>query len=89
MRNDTIEVRPIPSAPGAEIRGIDLSRPSTDEDHGTIRQTLAARGVVFFGAQSLTPIQHLAQAERSGAVNANRLLAHAVPPVGAIRCSRA
>jgi taurine dioxygenase len=61
---------------GAEIRGIDLSRPLDDADRGTIRRVLADRGVVFFRDQSLTPEQHLAVAGRFGAINVNRFFAH-------------
>src|ERR1700678_4531958 len=91
MRNDTIEIRPISGALGAEIRGIDLSRPLGDEDHGTIRQTLAARGVVFFRDQSLAPAQHLMLAERDGGGIGNLELAtqDAVHPVVIMRLRKA
>ena len=74
MWNDTMGVRPLRGAAGAEIRGINLSWPLDDEHRGTIRQALAARGVVFFRGQSLTPVSNLALAGRIG--NPERAAVH-------------
>ena len=64
MRSNSIQVEPVGSAVGAEIRGIDLSAPLGDGEVALIRETLFDRGVVFFRDQSLTPEQHIAFAER-------------------------
>ncbi|HEY1930972.1 MAG TPA: TauD/TfdA family dioxygenase [Acetobacteraceae bacterium] len=75
MRNSEIDVHPIAGGVGAEIRNIDLSR----LDEGSteiIRRTLFDRGVVFFRDQQLTPEQHVAAAERFGAININRFFKH-------------
>lgn len=72
MRNSKIEVRPASGAVGAEISGVDLGG-SLDEDAVvSIRQALNENGVVFFRGQNLTPDQHIAFAERFGAINVNR-----------------
>ena len=77
MRTNTIEIRQASGAVGAEISGIDLSEPLQAHVRGTIQQTLADRGVVFFRGQSLTPDQHIALAREFGAINVNRFFAHA------------
>lgn len=50
-----LDVRPIAGALGAEIHGIDLARPQSDEVVRGIRQALLDHLVVFFRAQSLAP----------------------------------
>jgi taurine dioxygenase len=67
-----IRVRDAGSAVGAEITGVDLSRPLTEANRETIRHALAERGVVFFRGQSLTPDQHIALARQFGEINVNR-----------------
>ncbi|GAB4235824.1 MAG: TauD/TfdA family dioxygenase [Methyloligellaceae bacterium] len=61
-----IEVRPIASALGAEIHGIDLSRPLTNREFDTIHRAFLEHQVIFFRDQKLTPEQHLAFARRFG-----------------------
>ena len=70
--SEGIEVRPVSGALGAEILGIDLSREVDGELFGQIRQAYDDYGVIFFRDQSLTPDQHVAFAERWGAINVNR-----------------
>jgi len=62
----TIGVQPIAGALGAEISGVDLSRPLSDETIGEIRQALLDHLVIFFRDQEITPEQHLAFAKRFG-----------------------
>ncbi|HVZ06920.1 TauD/TfdA dioxygenase family protein [Rhodopila sp.] len=62
---------------GAEISGVDLSRPLDAAARETIRHTLAERGVVFFHGQTLTPEQHIALARQFGEININRFFSHA------------
>ncbi len=68
----TIEVRPLSSAVGAEIHGVDLSQELADSQFGEIRAAFHRYGVIFFRDQNLTPEQHIAFAERWGAINVNR-----------------
>ena len=72
MRYNHIDVRPLSPAVGAEIGGVDLSADLSDAQFAEIRDALHERGVVFFRDQELTPEQHIAFAERWGAINVNR-----------------
>lgn len=72
----TAVVTPVSTAVGAEISGVDLSRPLLDADLRTIRQALLDHGVIFFRDQNLTPEQHIAFAERFGPINVNRFFQH-------------
>ncbi|MEA2739950.1 MAG: taurine dioxygenase, partial [Acetobacteraceae bacterium] len=77
MQSNSIQIRPVGGAVGAEIAGLDLSEPLADTARDTIRQTLADRGVVFFRDQSLSPEQHIGLARQFGEINVNRFFAHA------------
>jgi taurine dioxygenase len=68
----TIEVRPLSSALGAEIEGVDLARGPSETQLAEIRRAFGRHGAIFFRDQDLTPEQHLAFAERWGPVNVNR-----------------
>jgi taurine dioxygenase len=76
MLSNSLEIKPVSGAVGAEILGVDLSAPLADDTLAAIRGTLAERGVVFFREQTLTPPQHIALARRFGDVNVNRFFAH-------------
>jgi taurine dioxygenase len=69
---ETIEVRPLSSALGAEIQGVDLAQGPTDAQFAEMRRAFGRHGAIFFRDQELTPGQHLAFAERWGPVNVNR-----------------
>ncbi len=62
----TLEVRPIAGALGAEVGGVDLSQELCDSTIAEIRQALLDHLVVFFRDQDLTPARHLAFAKRFG-----------------------
>ena len=66
MDSPSIEVRPVSAALGAEILGVDLSRPLPDSAIAEIRELLLRYIVVFFRDQDLTPDQHVAFARRFG-----------------------
>ena len=72
MKNDTehryrhIEVAPVAGALGAEIGGVDISRPLPDEIVAEIRQAWLDHLVIFFRGQALTPAQQLEFARRFG-----------------------
>jgi alpha-ketoglutarate-dependent taurine dioxygenase len=61
-----IQVHPMNSTIGAEIRGIDLSRPLDEATWQEVRQAFADYLVVYFPNQPLTHQQHLALSERFG-----------------------
>ena len=64
----TISIKPIAGALGAEVAGVDLSRPLSDGAIGEIRAALLENLVIFFHDQHLTPEQHLAFGRRFGAL---------------------
>ena len=66
MNYITISAQRIAGALGAEIAGVDLSRPLSDEVIRKIRQALLDHQVIFFHDQHLTPEQHLAFGRRFG-----------------------
>ncbi|HEV7268923.1 MAG TPA: TauD/TfdA family dioxygenase [Falsiroseomonas sp.] len=78
MRNTRIEVAPIAGALGAEIHGVDVSRPMDDALFAEIRQAFHDHSVIFFRDQAITPEQHIVFARRFGPVNVNRFFT-AVP----------
>jgi len=78
MRNSHFDVRPTSGALGAEILGIDLARPLSQEEAHEIRGALNEHGVIFFRDQKLTPEQHIAFAGRIAPINVNRFF-KAVP----------
>src|SRR5213595_803442 len=61
-----IDVRPIAGALGAEISGVDLSRPLGDETLAAIRRAWLDHLVIFFRDQDLTAAHYLAFARRFG-----------------------
>ena len=70
--NDSIEVRPVSGALGAEILGIDLAQEIGGETFGQVRQAYDDYGVIFFRDQDLSPEQHIDFAKRWGEININR-----------------
>jgi taurine dioxygenase len=62
-----IEVRPLTTAVGAEITGVDL-RTVDDATVAEIRTAWLEHGVVFFRDQPMSPHQHVALAARFGEV---------------------
>jgi taurine dioxygenase len=66
MNYNTISAQRIAGALGAEVAGVDLSRPLSDEVIGEIRQALLDHQVIFFHDQHLIPEQHLAFGRRFG-----------------------
>jgi alpha-ketoglutarate-dependent taurine dioxygenase len=72
MTSSAIAVRPLSTALGAEILGLDLADTLPDATIEAIRHALFQHGVVFFRDQKLTPEQHVAFARRFGEINVNR-----------------
>jgi taurine dioxygenase len=75
MHYETITVRRIAGALGAEIEGVDLSRVLAEETLGEIRRALLDHQVIFFRDQHLTPEQHIAFGRRFGALNIHDFVA--------------
>lgn len=68
MKNATITVRPLSAHTGAEITGVDLSRPLAEQTYLEIRQAFNQWGAIFFRDQDITPAQQLAFGRRFGKV---------------------
>jgi taurine dioxygenase len=68
MTRTRLEVRPLASALGAEIFGIDLAERLDDATIDELRAALLEHVVIFFRDQQLEPRQLLALAERFGEV---------------------
>jgi taurine dioxygenase len=58
---------------GAEIAGVDLSRPLDDATYALIRQTYNERGAVFFRDQDMDAEQFAAFARRFGKLTASKI----------------
>ena len=74
MRNQIIDIRPYGPV-GAEIYGVDLREPLSDQAYLETRQALNMYGVLFFRDQAISPDQHLAFAQRFGKLNVSQFLA--------------
>jgi taurine dioxygenase len=72
MRNRAIDVRPCSASTGAEIHGVDLSKPMSDPIYREIRDALNDYGVIFFRDQDIGPADQLAFAQRFGDIHGSR-----------------
>jgi taurine dioxygenase len=68
MTDTRLEIRPLSSALGAEMLGVDLGASLDDETVRALRRALLEHVVIFFRDQELTPHGLLALAERFGEV---------------------
>jgi taurine dioxygenase len=68
LRHQRLHVEPIAGALGAEISGVDLSQPQTDDDIAAIRRAWLDHGVIFFRDQPLAPDRLLEFGRRFGEV---------------------
>ena len=66
-----INVRKLGHALGAEVSGVDLSRPIDDQTFGEINRAFLANCVLVFRGQSLTREQHVAFSRRFGQLDNN------------------
>lgn len=66
---DALEIRRVAGALGAEIGGVDLSKPLADGAVAAIRKALVEHQVIFFRDQDLSPEQQLAFGRRFGPLN--------------------
>jgi taurine dioxygenase len=67
-----VEIRELAPTVGAEIHGVDLSRPLEAAQLTDIRRAFHDYGVIFFRDQELTPEQHIAFAKTWSGININR-----------------
>lgn len=64
-----IEFRPVTRHIGAEVTGLDLSKPLDEEQVALVRKGLLDHLVLFFREQDITDDEHLAFAMRFGTIN--------------------
>lgn len=76
MSKPQIDIRPLTTNTGAEIFGVDLSKPLTAAMQTQIQEALLDYGVVFFRDQSLSDSEYLAFGKTFGAPRANPLTPH-------------
>jgi alpha-ketoglutarate-dependent taurine dioxygenase len=67
----SIEIIPTGAALGAEIRGVDLARPSDEGTFGEIERAFNEYGVIFFRDQEITPPQQVGFTRRFGEIEFN------------------
>ena len=67
----SMKVVPTAAVLGAEIAGVDLSRPLDDPTFAAIERAYDEYGVIFFREQSLTPAQQVAFTRRFGEIEFN------------------
>lgn len=72
MDAQQVTIMPASGAVGAEVRGVDLSRPLPAPGVAALREALGAHGVLFFRDQALSEAQHIAFAEQFATININR-----------------
>jgi taurine dioxygenase len=68
MRN-TIRIDPVTPAIGAEVSGVALAGPLSDDDVAALRAALLDHLVLFFRDQDMTDEQHIALGRRFGALH--------------------
>lgn len=74
LHNTPIRVSPIAGAIGAEISGVDLSRPLDNETFAAVRQAFHDHLVIFFRDQTITPDQHKDFCRRFGPLDIDRFV---------------
>ena len=74
-----IDLRPSGEGAGAEVAGVDLSAPVSDEVFDRVNRALARFGVLVFREQRLLPERQLAFCERFGPVEVNAFDQYALP----------
>ena len=75
MQYETIKVRRVAGALGAEVEGLDLAKPVDDQTLAEIERALLEHLVVFLRDQRLTPEQHIAFGRRFGELNIHDFVA--------------
>jgi len=65
----TLELKPLAPTLGAEVRGVDLSRPISDEQFAEVRRAMSEYLVIAFRDQKLDSEQHKAFARRFGTLH--------------------
>src|SRR5438132_9459739 len=77
MSRATIQVTPCTPVIGAEIRGVDLTRPLVDDEWRAIHDAFLRHSVIFFREQNaMAPAQQVALGRRFGALHIHPAAPH-------------
>jgi taurine dioxygenase len=79
VRSDHPEIIPYDAAIGAEVRGVDLSKPLDDAVFARIEAAYDRHTVLVFRNQNLTPDQHIAFGRRFGPLEVHVLKRYLLP----------
>jgi alpha-ketoglutarate-dependent taurine dioxygenase len=79
VQDETLAIRPLQPTIGAEISGVDLSRPLSDQERDQIKAAILRYKVVFFRDQDLDQGQHAAFARRFGPLYTHPSTSKAAP----------
>lgn len=75
-RTATLSIAPLTPTIGAEVSGIDLSKPVDEETRAALREALLEWKVIFFREQNITTEQHLAFARNFGELEVHPFAPH-------------
>lgn len=73
-RGSHVAIEPLNPVIGAELSGIDLREPVTDDAIATLRDALNRHQVIFFRDQAITPEQQLALGRRFGELHVHPIV---------------
>ena len=74
MSDTGVTVKPMTVHTGAEVGGVDLSRPLTEEQISVIREALNTWKVIFFRNQPLSHEQHIAFGRQFGELTSGHIV---------------
>ncbi len=74
-----VKVIPVDAPIGAEIRGVDLSKPLDDDTFAAIENAFNDHAVIWFRNQTITPAQQVTFSERFGEIEVNAFNKFALP----------
>ena len=93
VQGGTLAIRPLQPTIGAEISGVDLTRPLSDAERDQIKAAILTYKVVFFRDQHLDQDQHAAFARRFGPLythpSTSKAYADTVPAIHKISATEA
>lgn len=70
----SLKLRPLSHALGAEVLGVDLSKPMSAQTFAEIHAAFLTHGVLLFRGQDITPEQHIAFSRNFGALDTHETL---------------
>jgi len=71
-----ITLRPLGPTIGAEVEGLDMSQPLSDQDRHSVEQALLRHQVLFFRDQRITAAEHVSFAARFGDLHRHPIYPH-------------